>query len=199
MSIGMSEETQQSAISGSSEVVSLQEVSCRHPKLALQRRLSSGCYLLKACSANGLISPSLTSQLFLIGHIALNKQSLLRFKLLIQGSFTLDTCFEIPIDQRYLQTKGEESRSFICLIKQTDRPTMQRQQEPPRLDLRSGSLQIRFSAGAFEVCWSAPAWTALEAARRAPGAQPGRSLPGAAAGGRVSGGPCASPRLPLRP
>lgn len=99
----------------------MQEVSCRHPKLALWRRLSSGCYLLKACSANGLISPSLTSQLFLIGHIALNKQSLLRFKLLIQGSFTLDTCFEIPIDQRYLQTKGEESRSFICLIKQTDR------------------------------------------------------------------------------
>ena len=65
-----------------------------------------------ALRADGLIFPSLTSQLFLIGHIALNKQSLLRFKLLIQGSFTLDTCFEIPIDQRYLRTKGEESRSF---------------------------------------------------------------------------------------
>lgn len=124
-----------------------------------------------ALRADGLIFPSLTSQLFLIGHIALNKQSLLRFKLLIQGGFTLDTCFEIPIDQSYLRTKGEESRSFAP--GKTDRPTIRRQQEAPRLNLRSGSLQIGFSASAFEVRWSAPAWTALEAATRAPGAQPG--------------------------
>ena len=74
-----------------------------------------------ALRADGLIFPSLTSQLFLIGHIALNKESLLRFKLLIQGGFTLDTCFEIPIDQRYLRTKGEESRSFAP--GKTDRQT----------------------------------------------------------------------------
>ena len=55
---------------------------------------------------------------------------------------------------------------------------MQRQQEPPRLDLRSGSLQIGFSAGAFEVRWSAPAWTALEAARRAPGGAARSLTPG---------------------
>lgn len=71
----------------------------------------------------------------------------------------------------------ERNRDPSRLVKQADRPTIQRQQEAPRLDLRSGSLQIGFSVSAFEVRWSAPAWTALEAARRAPGAQPGSLTP----------------------
>lgn len=47
------------------------------------------------------------SQLFLVSHITLDEQCLLRFELLIQGSFTFYTCLKIPIHQRYLQTRKE--------------------------------------------------------------------------------------------
>lgn len=55
--------------------------------------------------------PSLTSQLFLVSHITLEEQSLLRFELLIQDSFALYTCLKIPIHQSYLQTREREQVS----------------------------------------------------------------------------------------
>lgn len=69
---------------------------------------SSGCCLHRVCSrVYGLIPQCLTSQLFLVSHITLDKQCLLRFELLIQGSFTFYTCLKIPIHQCYLQTRKE--------------------------------------------------------------------------------------------
>jgi hypothetical protein len=69
---------------------------------------------------DGLI-PCLTSQLFLVSHITLDEQDLLRFKLLIEGSLTLHTCFKVPVYQRYLQTRGEKSRS-CAFVKLTPPP-----------------------------------------------------------------------------
>lgn len=90
--------------------------------------------------------PCLTSQLFLVSHITLDKQRLLRFELLIQGSFTLYTCLEIPIHQRYLRRRREREQGLMCSSchRAADAQAMNKQ-DAPFLDLseRSSLIQVR--------------------------------------------------------
>lgn len=105
--------------------------------------------MLGVCSrVYGLIPPCLTSQLFLVSHITLDEQCLLRFELLIQGSFTFHTCLKIPIHQCYLQTRKRGNGSCMKETHRhqaTDTQAMDKQ-DAPFLDLRMCSSKFGFSA-----------------------------------------------------
>lgn len=121
MAIGMSEGAiTLQAISGLKEGLSGRRPSCLRPAGSL----GQGCLQVMACPVRGVFRregwiPAPTSQLLLVGHIALDEQRLLRVKLLVQSSFTLQPCFKIAVHQRDLRRQEREEAGPAPLLKLT--------------------------------------------------------------------------------